>query len=182
MKNWRFLGIDDSFKGDYCILVGCVTEGNHYVEGFMVEEISVDGLDSTQAIIKMVSKSKFREQIRCIFLDGITFGGFNVADIHEIYKAVKIPIVVVMRRIPDFNAIFEALEIFEDKEIRYEIIKRAGDVYKAGDVFIQFCGCGLEDALEFLKKSKLKGNIPEALRLAHLVATAVVHGESRGKA
>ena len=182
MKNWRFLGIDDSFKGDFCILVGCVTEGNSYVEGFMVEKISVDGLDSTQAIIRMVSRSKFREQIRCIFLNGITFGGFNVADIREIYEAVKIPIVVVMRRIPDFGAIFEALEIFEDSEVRSEIIKRAGDVYKAGEVFIQFHGCGFEDALEFLKKSKLKGNIPEALRLAHLVATAVVHGESRGKA
>ncbi len=181
-RNWRFLGIDDSFKGKECVIVGCVTEGSSYVDGFMVGKISVDGLDSTKEIIKMVSKSKFRRQIKCIFLNGITFGGFNIADIKEISERLKIPVVVVMRRMPDFKAIFEALENFEDKEIRKGIMEKAGKIYKAENLFIQISGCSLDKALDFLEKSKVKGNIPEALRLAHLVASAVIHGESKGRA
>ncbi len=182
LKVWRFLGIDDSFRGKDCVIVGCVTQGNAYVDGFMVGRISVDGLDSTQVIVKMVSKSKFRRQIKCIFLNGITFGGFNIADIHEIYEKLNIPVVVVMRRMPDFDAIFDALKNFEDGDVRKEMIEKAGKVYKAANLFIQISGCSLDEALEFLKKSKLKGNVPEALRLAHLVASSIIHGESKGRA
>ena len=41
-RNWRFLGIDDSFKGKECVIVGCVTEGSSYVDGFMVGRVAHD--------------------------------------------------------------------------------------------------------------------------------------------
>jgi endonuclease V-like protein UPF0215 family len=180
MKKWRFLGIDDSFKERKCCLVGCVTcEG--YVEGFLYSEIEVDGLDSTEKIVGMVRKSKFRDQIKCIFLPGITFGGFNVADIQSIYVETGIPVVVVMRKKPNMEEFYSAMDNISHPELRKEIAERAGKIHRAGELYIQTAGIGLKEAEMLVKTSTLKGKMPEPVRIAHLVASAIVHGESKGK-
>jgi hypothetical protein len=180
MKNWRFVGIDDSFDDRRCCLVGCVTSGP-YVEGFMYAEVSIDGLDSTEKIVKMVTKSKFKEQLKCIFLSGITFGGFNVADIQKINETTGIPVIVVLRKMPNMNEFFSAVENLADHEIRKEIIKKAGEITKINEIFVQLAGIKIDEARELLKAATFKGKIPEALRIAHLIATAIIHGESRGR-
>lgn len=181
MKEWRFVGFDDSFRGNFGCIVGCVTAGT-LVEGFMYAEIEVDGLDVTDKIVTLIRKSKFRNQLKCIFLSGITFGGFNIADINRIWTETSIPVIVVTRKKPNFDEIFNALRNVSDTELRIEIIKRAGRLFKVDNVFIQLAGCDLKDAKIFVNASKLKGNLPECLRIAHLVASAIIHGESRGKA
>lgn len=179
MKNWRIAGIDDSFSGDFCCLVCCVMSGR-IVEGFMYEEISVDGLDSTEKIVSMIRRSKFYRQLKVIFLDGITFGGFNVADVQEIYERTGIPVVVVMNRMPRIEEFEKALKNFDDCEERLRIVRRAGEIWHTGEIFIQFRGLSYEDALKFIKMNTFNGKIPETIRLAHLVASAIVHGESKG--
>ncbi len=108
MKQWRFVAFDDGFVGfnsKKACIVGCITAGT-YVESFLFDTIEVDGLDVTKKIISLVSKSKFRNQLKCIFLSGVTFAGFNIADIHEIHEETEIPVVVVMRKIPNLNRVF----------------------------------------------------------------------------
>ena len=39
-----------------------------------------------------------------------------------------------------------------------------------------------EELAEMLRASTVQGALPEALRVAHLIATAIVRGESRGRA
>ncbi len=180
MKVWRFAGIDDSFNGRKCYIVACVTS-SFYVEGFMCSEIAIDGLDSTDKITTMIKRSKFREQIKCLFLNGITFGGFNVADIQRIYRDTRIPVVVVLRRKPNMDEFMKVAEKLRDSEKRIRIIKRAGEIYEVNGLFVQLAGIDLEDAKKYLKAATLKGKIPEPLRIAHLAASAFVHGESRGK-
>lgn len=181
MKKWRFVGFDDSFKKDFGCVVGCITAGT-LIEGFMYSEIEIDGLDITDKIITLIKKSKFKEQLKCIFLSGITFGGFNIADIKQIFEKTRIPVVVVMRKKPNFDEIFNALKNVSHAEIREDIIKRAGEVFKIDNLFVQVAGCDLIDAEKFIGASKLRGNLPECLRVAHLVASSIIHGESRGKA
>ncbi len=190
MKKWRFAGFDDSFrisgnisdlKGSEAVLIGCVTAGT-IPEGFMFDRIKIDGMDSTEKIAAMIKRSKFRRQIRCIFLSGLTLGGFNTVDISRLHEETGIPVVVVMRRPPNFESIRNALENVEDWQERWRVIKEAGEVLKLENVYVQLSGCPAEDAETFLKLSTREGNLPEPLRLAHMVATAIVHGESRGKA
>ncbi len=181
MKNWRFAGIDDSFSDDKCCLFGCVTCGG-YVEGFMYEEIAVDGLDSTEKIVKMLLRSKFREQLKCVFLGGITFGGFNVADIREIYEKTGIPVIVIMRKMPNMEEFFRAMNNLPNAEKRKSIAMRAGKVYRIASLFVQLAGINVDEAEKYIEIATVKGNIPEPLRIAHLAASAVIHGESKGKA
>jgi len=178
MKVWRFLGFDDGFGYGEAYLVGCVTAGT-YVEGFMVGKIEIDGLDVTDRIIELVNSSKFRIQLKCIFLDGLTFAGFNVADIVKIHDETGIPVIVVMRKMPDMDRIRDALMNLKDFERRIRIIENAGAIEKIEGLFVQIAGCDVEDARIFIRASKLKGKIPEALRIAHLVASALIHGESK---
>ncbi|MBO8182078.1 MAG: DUF99 family protein [Archaeoglobus sp.] len=189
MKKWRFVGFDDSFriygsiselKGSEAVVVGCVTAGT-LPEGFMFDRIKIDGMDSTEKIVAMVKRSKFREQIKCIFLSGLTLGGFNTVNISRLNEETAIPVVVVMRRQPDFDAIKKALENVSEKEERWKAIEAAGEVFRVGKVYVQLKGCSAEDAESFLKLSTAESHVPEPLRLAHMVATAIVHGESRGK-
>ena len=182
MRLMRFLGIDDSFSSDRCVIVGVVTEGSSYVEGVMVDSLTVDGLEVTEKIIAIVQRSRFRNQIRCIFLSGITFGGFNLADIREISSRLSIPVVAVMRRPPDLASIMNALRNLDRFDERVEIVRRAGEVREADGVYVQFAGCSYEDALGFLKAATLKGNVPECMRIAHMIASAIIHGENRGRA
>ena len=181
MKEWRFVGFDDSFKGDRCYMVGCITAST-YVEGFMVDSIEVDGMDATHKIVSMVRRSKFREQLKCIFLSGLTFGGFNIADINEINRRTGIPVVVVMRKMPNFQDIERALMNVENYEERIRTIQKAGEIHSLNELFVQLAGCNEDEARLFLKASTLKGKMPEPLRIAHMVASAIVHGESRGRA
>ncbi len=90
-----------------------------------------------------------------------------------------------MRSCPDFEKIKLALENLPESEKRWEIIQRAGKIYKIAQknpVFIQFTGIDRESAVEIVRLTSTHSNIPEPLRAAHLLATGVVLGESSGKA
>lgn len=180
MKNWRIAGIDDSFSRDFCCLVCCVMSGRN-IEGFMYEEITVDGLDSTEKIVKMLRRSKFYNQLKLVFLSGITFGGFNVVDVREVYERTGIPVVVVMNRMPNLDEFYEALKNFEDCDKRIEIVKRAGEIKKVDNLYVQLIGIDHENAAKMIEMNTFSGKFPETLRIAHLVASAIVHGESRSR-
>ncbi len=181
MKNWRFAGFDDGFSGfedDKAHIVACIMAGT-YVEGFLFSRIDVDGLDVTSTIINLVNGSRFREQLKSIILSGITFGGFNVADISHIHHQTNIPVMVVMNKPPDLEAMDKALQKVEQKEKRKEILSKAGQVYNIEGIFVQVAGCTPEEAKEYIRNSTIKGKLPEPVRIAHLVASSLVYGESR---
>ncbi len=185
----RILGIDDapfpSHTTDKVMLIGTVFRGGTWLDGVLRTHILGDGNDSTRNIIEMVNNSRHKGQIGVIMLDGITFGGFNVADIKEIFNQTGIPVIVIMRRFPDFEKIKKALLRFEDHEKRWSYILNAGKVYKIQNkepIYIQICGIDLEDAEEIINISTTRSAIPEPIRAAHLIAAGVETGESKGSA
>jgi|Deesub1362A_J573_1020465.scaffolds.fasta_scaffold01059_7 hypothetical protein len=181
MKKWRFVGFDDgfrNFKDRKAYLIGCVTAGTT-VESFLFSEIEVDGFDTTPKIVSLVLGSKHREQLKTIFLSGITFAGFNIADITEINERTGIPVIVVMKKIPDFSSIFSALENVTERKRKEEIIRRAGKINMIAGIYAQIAGCSVENAEKYILASRDKSKIPESLRVAHLAASSLVYGESR---
>lgn len=187
----RILGIDDSaLKTPYLntgkvTIIGTFFRGGEQLDGILRSEITKDGMDATDVIISMIKNSKYYTQIRVIMLDGVTYAGFNPVDIKRLYDETDIPIIVFMRSCPDFEKIRLALDHLPENEERWEIIQRAGRIYRIdgkNPVFIQLCGIEKESAIKIVRMTSTHGNIPEPLRLAHLIATGVVLGESTGKA
>ncbi len=183
----RILGIDDSaLLNETVMIVGTVFRGGDWIDGVLRSEITKDGLDATDVICNMIKKSKHYGQIRAVILDGITYGGFNVVDIQMLYTETGIPVIVVMRSYPDFEKIKLALKYFTDEEERWAMIKRAGKIEKItgkkNSIYIQRAGIGLETVKKIIQLTSIRSNIPEPLRVAHLIATGIILGESRGKA
>ena len=182
-KEIRVIGIDDShfdkFKDRECFVTGVFYRGGNYMDGVVSTKVKVDGADSTLKIATMLNGCKFKPQLQCILLDGIAVAGFNVIDIHELNKITKLPVIVVMRSYPCMNKIKTALEKLGMKE-KIILIDDAGEIHKIGSVHVQFCGIKYDKVKEILKITCNHSNIPEPIRIAHLIGSGIVKGESKG--
>ena len=180
----RVIGIDDSpfnkFKEKEALAIGVVMRGGKCIDGILSTKVEVDGNDATTKLAEMINKSKFRLQLRCLFLDGIALAGFNVVDINELSKKTGIPVVTIIRRKPDVARIKEVLNKLNQKG-KIVLLDKAGSVVKIGHIYAQPVGISIEKLKEILKLVCTRSNIPEPLRLAHLIASGVVKGESRGR-
>jgi uncharacterized protein len=185
----RILGIDDApfitHTPDPVMLVGTVFRAGNWLDGVLRTHITGDGRDSTSKIIDMVNNSRHKDQLGVMMLDGITFGGFNVANIQEIFEVTGIPVITVMRKYPNFDKIKKALKRFEDWEKRWKNVLDAGEIYQIENkenIYIQTCGIDIEDAEEIIRLSTTRSAIPEPIRAAHIIAAGIVTGESKGSA
>lgn len=185
----RILGIDDApftpRKNDRVLIVGTFFRGASWLDGVLTTHVQIDGTDSTDQIIKMINDSRHQGQLGVIMLDGITFGGFNVVDITQIFEKTSVPVIVAMRKHPNFEKIRKALQNFSDGEERWKNVEKAGPVYPVDgseSLFIQISGIELSDALEVVRLSTTHSNLPEPIRTAHIIAAGVETGESYGNA
>ncbi len=186
----RVLGIDDApfefGRDENCLIVGVITRGREYMDGVLSCRIKVDGMDATQKFAEMISYSRFRDQIRAVFLDGISYAGFNMVDIEELNRMTGIPIVVVIRKLPNKEEFLEAMKRLNDWKARAKCIETAGEVEELktgkGRIYFQFHGCSKRKAEELIRKSIKRSAVPECLRMAHIIARGIVTGESgRGR-
>ncbi|MFH1788202.1 MAG: DUF99 family protein [Candidatus Altiarchaeota archaeon] len=185
----RILGFDDApftRKDREVIIVGTVFRGGTILDGVLSTKVRVDGLDATDKIISLVSSCRFKD-VRVIMLDGLGFGGFNLVDIKRVNEETKLPVIVVVRRKPDFKGIDKALDNLPDKDERVGIIKKAGEPVRAETsngkhIYIQYTGINEEDAKEIVRISATRSLIPEPIRVAHLIGQGIILGQSRGNA
>lgn len=181
----RVVGFDDGtfrFKGrGRTILVGVVMKGNEDVVGVLTRWIEVDGRDATEKMIDAVKGSRFKD-LRIIMLKGITYGGFNLIDVERLTEETGLPVIIVIRKKPDLDAMRRALrKHFPDAGERIALLKKAGEVREMveGKLYYQAFNIPPEQAEEVIRITQKSSLIPEPLRLAHMIASAVMCGESR---
>jgi hypothetical protein len=188
MKDVRVLGVDDSYfvphSSGRVPVVGVVMRLSGYIDGFLVRSVEIDGVDATESIVDMFN-SKYGKDIRVVMTQGITMGGFNIIDMNFLHALTGVSVIVISRKQPDFAAMKTALrQNFVDWESRYELLKQ-NEMYRVkngdGEIWVQSAGISLPDVKEILQKSTIRGTIPEPVRLAHLIASALYFGESKGK-
>ena len=182
----RILAIDDSpLIYEKVTIIGAFFRGGEQLDGVLCGKITKDGMDATEVFIRMINGSKYHTQIRAILLDGVTYAGFNPVDITNLFNETGVPVISFMRSCPDLDKIKLALKNLPYSDKRWEIIQNAGKIYKIkqeNPVFMQLCGVDKESAVKIITMTSTHSNIPEPLRVAHLIATGVVLGESTGKA
>jgi hypothetical protein len=151
----------------------------------MRTQVEIDGLDATEKIATMIKNSPHYEQLRVIMLDGMTFAGFNIADIKELFQKTGLPVITVTREKPNFEDIKKALKNLPHHKKRWEIMKNAGETFKVqtreGEepVYVQVAGISESDTEKILKKTSTRSNIPEALRVAHIIASGLALSKKR---
>ena len=190
-RDIRILGVDDApfipHTTQPVMLIATVFRAGNWLDGVIRTYIMGDGRNSTHQIISMVNNTRHKDQLGVMMLDGITFGGFNIANIKKIFEVTRIPVIVVMRKYPNLAKIEKALKRFPDWKERWNDVLDAGKIYKIKnenkeDVYIQICGINLGDAEKIVRISTTRSAIPEPLRVAHIIAAGVITGESKGNA
>ncbi len=188
MKNIRVLGIDDSHFEPHTNgrvdIVGVVMRLSGYIDGFLKRSVQIDGHDSTDKIIDMLF-SKYGRDIKVVMTQGITVGGFNVIDLEKIHEITGKKVISISRKKPDMYRINKALiSNFQDWNMRWDIINKIPvEPVSNGEytLYIQRAGIDIDEAKYVIRKITLRGAIPEPVRIAHLVASALYYGESTGK-
>lgn len=185
----RIIGIDDApfnFSDESVLVVGAVIRLLDYLEGVMKTEIRVDGTDSTDRLLQLLKNSRYLEQLELIMLDGIALGGFNIIDLERLHKETGIPVCTVTRDRPDMDSIQSALkQKFDDWRERWSLIENIELVeVETGHnpLFVSQVGMEIDELKGIIRKSTVIGALPEPIRIAHLIASAMKTGESYGRA
>jgi hypothetical protein len=182
----RVLGIDDGYflkhKDKKVLVVGAVLRGNKDLEGVLSCHITKDGGDSTKRLVELVNGSRHKNQLRYMMTNGTTLGGFNILDINELYEKTRVPVLAVLRKRPDQQKVERALSHFPDKRKRLDKIRKAGQIYSYRRLYFQMAGLTEGQARELIDKTVKIGNLPEPVRIAHLIASGVTYGESTKRA
>jgi uncharacterized protein len=184
-RTLRAIGFDDApfprgARGEVG-LAGVVCAGTRF-EGLVWGRVRRDGWNATDAVARLLLGGKYLPQLHLVLLDGIAFGGLNVVDLPALAARLGRPCVAVMRREPDLEGMARAIGRLPRPERRLALLRRAGPLHvEAGFVFQV---CGADPAATGLALARLtdRGAVPEPLRLAHHVATAIRTGESGRRA
>lgn len=181
----RAAGFDDApfdrARDGHVGLAGVVCAGTRF-EGLVWGRVRRDGWNATEAVAGLLQGGKFLPQLHLVLLDGLSFGGFNLVDLEALAERLALPCVAVMRRPPDLAAVERALRRLPRPERRLALLRRAGPVHRLGSFVFQVRGAEPEPAARALARLTDRGNVPEPLRLAHLVGAAIRTGESGRRA
>jgi endonuclease V-like protein UPF0215 family len=179
------LGIDDApfEKGQsYPVpIVGVMMEGADLVESVAVGKFSVDGDGATEFLFDWVTGLRSYASLQGIVLGGITIAGLGVVDIEDLARRAERPVLVVTRRRPTNALLVEALRTAGFEE-RIAIVERSPRASRISDgLYVAHAGTDVASATRMVRATVGKAQLPEPLRIAHLVGRAIVIGESRGR-
>lgn len=184
-KQVRVAGFDDApFRkvvGARVPVCGVICAGTRF-EGMVWGQVRRDGWGATDEVCRLLIGGKFLPQVHLVLLDGLAFGGFNVIDLPRLSETLERPCVAVMRKQPDLAAVEAALGRLPRAKERMGLFRKAGAIHQAGPFFFQVAGASSEAIAALLPRVTDRGNVPEALRLSHLIGSAVQQGESGRRA
>jgi endonuclease V-like protein UPF0215 family len=181
----HLLGVDDGAfdkHRDRDVAVAAVrTEGPDQVEGVALTRFPVDGDEATVFLAGWIGGLRLAKGLAGVVLGGITIAGLGVVDVPALARALALPVLVVNRRDPADHRLGDALRA-AGLEARLAVVARCPRAFRApGGPWVACAGIDPEPATALIAGSRRKSDLPEALRLAHLIARAVSTGESRGR-
>jgi endonuclease V-like protein UPF0215 family len=177
------VGFDDApfnpkTRGDV-LVVGAVYAGLR-LEGVISARVRRDGSNATGRLIRLLSGSRFADQLQLVMLQGIAFAGFNVVDVQALHEATRLPVLVIARRRPDLDSIRDALLGHVPGGARkWRLIEATGPMEALAGVYVQRAGISRDEAGRLIRRTAVNSVLPEPLRTAHLIAGGVILGESR---
>ncbi len=182
----HLLGIDDGpfekHQREPVPIVAVMMEGADLVETVALGSFPVDGDDATGFLARWLGGLRGLASAQGLLLGGITLAGLGVVDVRELARRLEKPVLVATRRAPGDDPLVDALRT-AGLEGRVAIVERSPRARRVTDgLFVAAAGCSEEEATRLVTACLRKASFPEPLRVAHLVARALVLGESRGRA
>jgi len=179
---YSIIGVEDgSFKGfprlnfNKTLLCAVNTVGITIKE-VRFTEISIDGYDATENLLKMIRNMNYD----VIILGGISFAGFNLVDAKKVNLLTGKPVIIYMGKRPDSVKMLNAIKkLYPNWMEKWRLITDLGELYSAevkkGDqkIFYEIIGESSVWGLKILKQAAILCRIPEPVRLANLIGKGV---------
>ncbi len=176
----RILAIDDSYfsgRKGYCLAVGIIGRSST-VEGVLSFKVAIDGDDATKAIMKAVKKSRFRDQVKIIVINGIVLAGLNIVDAYALYKKLGMPVVAITRKKPHPERLAAVIRRCRGGEKKLHVLESSTShmlTARQDGYYLQLIGIGKKGV------SPRFGEMLGLLRLARIIGSGLSRGESRGR-
>ncbi len=179
-KGFRTLGIAESFlkRKPWSILCGVVMRRDLQVDGVAITKIKVGGLDATDGVLRIYRKLG-REDINVIMLNGCIISWFNIVDLEEVYRRTQRPVICLTYEESEGLEGYIKEYFGEDGE-RLNLYRKLGErevvhLRRTGaKVYVRYVGVERREVEAVLNELTLAGAVPEPLRLAGLIARAVL--------
>jgi len=185
MKRPHVLGVDDApfdkRQARAVPVIGVLMEGNDLVEGVALGEFPVDGENATEYLAQWIARLRWRAAIQAVILGGITLAGLGLIDLPALAQPLGIPVLAVTRREPGKSRIGEALAA-AGLAHRQPIASRSPRAVRVTPgLYVAVAGADPAEAVALIRATLRKSRMPEPLRIAHLIASALERGQSRGR-
>lgn len=180
-KGVRVLGVSESFikgKGRKSVLAGVVMRSDLVIDGFSFSTTTVGGLDATDAVLELYWKLE-RGDINFIFLNGCVISWFNIISLKKVHAETSLPLVCITyeesegleKYLTEYfgTQAQERIDRYRENGEREEL-----ELHTGKRVFARYFGLEKKEALRILNKFTLQGAIPDPLRIARLLARAIV--------
>ena len=162
-------------------LVGVMTEGADLVEAVAVTEFPLDGDGAAEFLAEWVLGLRFASALHAVVLGGITIAGLGVIDIEALARRLALPVMIVNRRLPENEPVIQALRAAGLTE-RIPVVEKCPAAWRVSDgLYVTSVGASRDETERILESARNKSQLPEPLRLAHLIGSAIVKGQSRGR-
>jgi endonuclease V-like protein UPF0215 family len=180
----RVLGIAESFvrSAPESWLAGVVMRGDLRIDGAALARITVGGDDATSGVLD-IHRQLSREDINVLLLNGAVISWFNIIDLQALFEVLGIPVIcLTYEESPGLEKYIR--EYFSEPEEKLRLYNRLGQrgavrLRTGYEVYIRALGASTEEARALVDRFTLDGRVPEPLRVAGLVARAVLRRGTR---
>jgi endonuclease V-like protein UPF0215 family len=160
------------------ILGGVVMRADLIIDGITYGKATVREMDATDAIIAMV-RHLSRDDLNGIMLHGSVIAGYNIVDLPRVHQMTQLPVISITKEPHEDLQTHLETTFPSDWEKRWEIACRNGTMKPlalntTATVFVQFFGCDWDTVKGVLKRLTRFGGVPEPIRIARLLARALV--------
>ena len=179
------LGVDDApFEKRQAAevpIVAVMMQGSTLVEGVAVGSFAIDGEDATDYLASWISSLRWHAALQAVVLGGITIAGLGIVDIAALAGRLGLPVISATRRDTAASELRRALEAAGLPERVATLERTPAARWLHEGLYIAHAGADAAEAERIVGATLAKSNLPEPLRLAHLIGAALVRGESRGR-
>jgi endonuclease V-like protein UPF0215 family len=176
-KGLRVLGIAESYSGrERSTLAGVVMRGDLRIDGMVFSQVTVGGMDATDAVLAMVHDLA-RKDINVLMLGGCVIAWYNILNPETISQKTGIPVIAITYE--DSEGLNEDIERhFPGDMARLEAYLALGHrtphrLPTGFSVFLRSWGVAAVDAGRICDRFSFDGRVPEPVKVARLAARAM---------
>lgn len=180
----RLLGIAESglMGASHSVLGGIVIRADLIIDGIVWSKVTVRGMDATDTIISMVQRLA-RADLNGIMIHGCILAGYNIINLAEVHEATNLPVISITGEPQEDLEVHLKSTFPSGWKERLKVYRRNGEIQSFSlsnqhTVYGQFIGCKKQIVKGVLKRFTRFGGIPEPIRVARILARALVKNQS----